>query len=85
MDIGNRTSEWTMQERYRRRINGLGKCLMLWASQYSEFGSSAPWHYTELNVDYLMNLIEEMSTLAAQIDKGSVRFWQQMESVLSQT
>lgn len=85
MDINNRTSEGTMQERYLRRINGLGKCLVLWASQYSEFGSSDPWRHTELNVDHLMNLIDEMSTLAVQIDKESVQFWKQMELVLSKT
>ena len=85
MDINDRTGERTMQERQLRRINGLGKCLVLWASQYSEFGSSDPWHYTELNVNHLMNLIDEMSTLAGQIDKESVQFWQQMKLVLSKT
>lgn len=82
--MGNsRMGEGMMQERYLRRINGLGKCLVLWASQYSEFGSSDPWNNTELNVDHLMNLIDEMSNLAYQIDKESVQFWQQMKSVLS--
>ncbi len=85
MNNSEKTSERTMRVRYRQRINGLGKCLVLWASQYSEFGSSDPWHYTELNVDHLMNLIDEMSILAVQIDKESVQFWQQMKSVLLKT
>jgi len=79
----NKTSERTMRARYLQRINGLGKCLVLWASQYSEFGSSTPWNNTELNADNLMNLINEMSHDAAQIDKESVPFWKQMELVLS--
>lgn len=32
MDINNETSERAMQVLYEQRINGLGKCLMLWAS-----------------------------------------------------
>ena len=85
MEINRMSREETVQGRSLRRINGLGKCLVLWASQYSEFGSSDPWHSTELNVDHLMELIDEMSTLAVQIDKESVQFWQQMKSVLSKT
>ncbi len=42
MDIKRMSREETVQGRYLRRINGLGKCLVLWASQYSEFGSSDP-------------------------------------------
>ena len=83
MNNSDKTSERTMRARYLQRINGLGKCLMLWASQYSEFGSSVPWDNTELNVDHLMILIDEMSTLAVQIDKESVQFWKQMGLVLS--
>ena len=83
MDISNRMSEGKMQELYLRRINGLGKCLLLWASQYSELGSSDPWHYTESNVDHLIDLLDEMSVLADQIDEESVKFWKQMEGILS--
>lgn len=66
MEINNRTREKTMQELYLRRINDLGKCLMLWASQYSECGSSDPWHYTEPNVDHLMRLIDEMACFSSR-------------------
>lgn len=77
-------SKRAMRARYLQRINGLGKCLMLWASHYSEFGSSVRWDNTELNVDNLMYLIDEMSADASQIDEDdSVRFWQQLKLVLS--
>ena len=83
MNVIDEASARKMQARYRQRINGLGKCLVLWASQYSEFGVSDLWNYTELNANHLINLINEMSHDAAQIDKESVPFWKQMESVLS--
>ena len=82
MEINNGTSERTMQERYLQRINGLGKCLMLWASQYSEFGSSAPWYYTEPNADNLMLLMHEMAELASEVDEEYVQFWVQMKLIL---
>ena len=66
MDIDNRTSERAMQVRYLQLINGLGKCLMLWASLYSEFGSLNLWHYTEPNVDHLMRLIDEMACFSSR-------------------
>ena len=68
----------------QQRINGLGKCLMLWASLYSEFGSSNPWRYTEPNVDHLMFPIREMTELASQVDEEYVQFWIQLRSVLSE-
>ncbi|HUX49015.1 MAG TPA: hypothetical protein VMV76_07690 [Dehalococcoidia bacterium] len=54
MDINNETNERKMQVLYEQRIDGLGKCLLLWASLCSELGTSDPWHYTELNVYCLM-------------------------------
>lgn len=83
MDTNDRTSKGAVRARYLQRIDGLGKCLMLWASLYSEFGSSNPWHYTEPNVDHLMLLISDMAALAGQVDAESAPFWKQMELVLS--
>ena len=68
MEINHGTSERAMQVLYEQRINGLGKCLLLWASLYSEFGSSDPWHYTELAVNNLMLLITDMACRASQIN-----------------
>ena len=83
MNNSDKTSERVMRARYLQRVNGLGKCLMLWANQHSEFGSPKPWNDTELNVDNLIYLLSEMSNDAAQIDPESTIFWRQMEVVLS--
>ena len=61
----------------------VSKCLVLWASQCSEFGSSNPWYYTEPNADNVMLLIHEMAELASEVDEEYVQFWVQINSVLS--
>ena len=83
MDISNRMSERTMRARYQRRVNSLGKYLVLWANQNSELCSSDPWDFTERNVDCLFDLVSEMASIASQIDTESALFWKQMESILS--
>ena len=80
---GTNERERAMQELYLRRINDLGKCLLLWASRYSEFGLSFHWRYAEINVDNLTRLLDEMADLAYNIDEKYVRFWAQIKSVLS--
>jgi len=82
MNNSDKKSEGAMRARYLQRINGLGKCLVLWASQYSEFGSSTPWNNTELDIDHLILLLDEMRDHAFQIDRESAPFWQQMKSIL---
>ena len=57
--------------------------MVLWASQYSEFGSSNPWYYTEPNADNVMLLIHEMAEFASEVDEEYVQFWVQINSVLS--
>jgi hypothetical protein len=82
MSAENSNVDRVAQAEYVRRINGLGKCLLLWAGQYSRFGADDFWDNTRMNVDHLMSLIDDMANAAAQIDQESVGFWQQMRLVL---
>ena len=83
MYIYKEKSEREMQVLYEQRIDGFGKCLLLWASLCSELGSSDPWHYTERTVYHLRLLIRDMASIASQIDEDLAPFWQQMELALS--
>lgn len=82
MSAENSNVDRVAHAEYSRRVNGLGKCLLLWAGQHSRFGAEDFWDHTEMNVDHLMLLIDDMANAAARIDQESVGFWQQMRLVL---
>lgn len=84
MQNSNITTEMAIRTRYQQRVNSLGRCLMLWASQCSELAASQTWNYTELDADILIDLLNLMAEDASQVDQGSARLWIQLESLLSQ-
>lgn len=82
MTYFHRTSEAATRALYFQRINGLGKCMMLWASQYYE--PDDPWNHTEFIADRLSLLLNDMASMACAVDsKSSSIFWKQMELILS--
>jgi len=83
MQNDNRREKAAMEALYLQRIDGLGKCLLLWSNLCSKLGAADPWHYTDQTVYHLRFLIGDMVLIASQIDEDLLPFWQQMEEVLS--